>query len=108
MKEEWEAMIAKGPPPKLSRQASSVELTSEATGRGSDTYCYELVSMLIGLSQSDIGCAYLSKQDKLVQELFSLLHIATSRIQLQVGVSYMQQLLISKWAGTSGAGHRYS
>ena len=87
MKEEWEAMVAKGPPPKLSRQGSTVEAPiAEGEGRGSDTYCYELLSMMIGLSQSDVGCGFLSQQEKLVQALFSLLHIATSRMQLQVCV----------------------
>ena len=85
MKEEWEAMVAKGPPPKLAHQASSVEATAtEGEGGVSDTYCYELLSMLIGLSQSEIGCGFLSQQEKLVQDLFSLLHVATSRMQLQV------------------------
>lgn len=85
MREEWEAVVAKGPPPKLTRQGSLVEVTvTEGDGRASDTYCYELLSMLIGLSQSEIGCFSLSQQDKLVQDLFSLLHVATSRMQLQV------------------------
>ena len=86
MREEWEGIVAKGPPPKLTRQGSSVEVaaTAEGEGRASDTYCYELLSMLIGLSQSEIGCGFLSQQEKLVQDLFSLLHVATSKMQLQV------------------------
>lgn len=83
MREEWEALVAKGPPQKLTRQGSTVEGV-EGDGGTSDTYCYELLSMLIGLSQSEIGCGFLSQQDKLVQDLFSLLHIATTRMQLQV------------------------
>lgn len=83
MREEWEAKVAKGPPPKLVRQGSSVEPT-EGEGGSSDTYCFELLSMLIGLSQSEIGCGFLSQQQTLVQDLFSLLHIATSRMQMQV------------------------
>ena len=87
MKEEWEVMVAKGPPPKLSRQQSSIDPPPmEGEGRGSDTYCYELFSMLIGLSQSDIGCAFLSQQDQLVQDLFCLLHVSTCRIQKQVSL----------------------
>lgn len=84
MREEWEAKVAKGPP-KLARQGSVVEAGgAEGEGGTSDTYCYELLSMLIGLSQSEIGCGFLSEQKKLVRDLFSLLHVATSRMQLQV------------------------
>ena len=67
----------------LARQGSSLEL-AEGEGGSSDTYCFELLSMLIGLSKSEIGCGFLSQQETLVQDLFSLLHIATSRMQLQV------------------------
>ena len=85
MREEWETRVAKGPPLKLVRQGSVVEAVSaEGEGGASDTYCYELLSMLIGLSQSEIGCGFLSEQKKLVRDLFSLLHVATPRMQLQV------------------------
>ena len=72
IKDEWEGLI-------LSPSASK-----SGNGKGSDTYCYELLSMLIGLSQSDVGCAFLSEQETLVQNLFSLLHVGTIRLQLQV------------------------
>ena len=92
MKEEWETRVSRGPPPKLARQGSSVEPPAAATeGEGgsssSDTYCFELLSMLIGLSQSEIGCGFLSQQETLVQDLFSLLHVASSRMQKQVHIS---------------------
>ena len=88
MREDWEVSVAKGPPQKLARQGSTAhDGGSEGEGRTSDTYCYELLSMLIGLSQSEIGCGFLSQQEKLVQDLFSLLHVATSRMQLQVYIS---------------------
>ena len=90
MREEWEVRVAKGPPPKLTRQSSSAAFDgADGGGEGggaADTYCYELLSMLIGLSRSEIGCGFLSQQEKLVKDLFSLLHIATSRMQLQVRV----------------------
>ena len=84
MKEEWETRVSRGPPPKLARQGSSVEPTEAEGSLSSDTYCFELLSMLIGLSQSEIGCGFLSQQETLVQDLFSLLHVATSRMQIQV------------------------
>ena len=86
MKEEWEAAVSKPAPPKPSRQTSIEPALAEAVGKSSDTYCYELLSMLIGLSQSDMGCAFLAEQEKLVQDLFTMLHTATTRIQLQVRV----------------------
>lgn len=73
IKDEWEGLLSNRP----------VSLKPN-NGKGSDTYCYELLSMLIGLSQSDVGCAFLSEQEKLVQDLFSLLHVGTIRLQLQV------------------------
>ena len=89
MKEEWEATSSKPPPPKPSRQTSSDPGPSE--GGVADTYCYELLSMLIGLSQSEVGCAFLSEQEKLIKDLFTLLHVTTVRIQMQVctSTSYM-------------------
>ena len=86
MKEEWETAASKPPPPKPSRQTSAEPAVAEAVGKSSDTYCYELLSMLIGLSQSDVGCGFLSEQEKLVQDLFTMLHTASTRIQLQVWV----------------------
>ena len=86
MKEEWEVNASKPVvPPKLSRQLSAEPaMTTETTGKSSDTYCYELVSMLIGLCQSESGCSFLSEQQQLMRDLFTLLHVASTRIQLQV------------------------
>ena len=84
IKEEWEAAVSKPAPPKLARQPSSKSLGTEAVPEVSDTYCYELLSMLFGLSQSDVGCAFLAEQEKLVQDLFTLLHTSSERVQLQV------------------------
>ena len=104
MKEEWEVACSKAPPPPLAKAVKqvSVEVPSAAAapstpgggggGNGggdseqqdSDSYCFELLSMLIGLSQSEVGCSFLSEQDKLVNNLFTLLHVSTLRIQLQV------------------------
>lgn len=85
MKDEWNVKTQVPPAPKVVRQASTAggEL-SEGEGRSADTYCFELLSMLIGLSQSEIGCGFLSQQETLVQDLFTLLHVGNSRMQLQV------------------------
>ena len=50
----------------------------------SDTYCFELLSMILALSGSDVGCRYVSQQSVLIKNLVSLLHIGTPRIQRQV------------------------
>lgn len=83
MKEEWEVTVSKAPPPKPAEGAGQ-EAAGGKEAKSSDSYCFELLSMVTRLSQSDLGCEFLSKQDKLVQDLFALLHIATVRIQLQV------------------------
>ena len=85
MKDEWEVTCIKFPSSvpskKISMGLSSVALSED---QDSDTYCYELLSMLLGLSQSDVGCGFLSEQSILVSDLFTLLHVASLRIQLQV------------------------
>ena len=80
MREEWD----KPPVVKLARQASTSDTSAGDLPKSSDTYCYELLSMLIGLSQSDVGCSFLADQQKLLMDLFTLLHVASIRIQLQV------------------------
>ena len=100
MKEEWETVASKPSPPKPSRQTSTEPALAEAVGKSSDTYCYELLSMLIGLSQSEMGCAFLAEQEKLVQDLFTMLHTTTTRIQLQVCVGG------GKMGGREGEGGR--
>ena len=85
MKDEWELACTKATPSKISKQVSvEPSLVALSEEQDSDTYCYELLSMLLGLSQSDVGCGFLSEQSILVQDLFSLLHVASLRIQLQV------------------------
>ena len=89
MKEEWEKSLKEPTAPKVppARQASHDPSTLEGVGsrsKGPDTYCYELLTMLEGLSQSELGCNYLAGQTQLVQDLVSLLHTASGRIKLQV------------------------
>ena len=86
MKEEWETAASKPAHRKPSWQTSTEPPLVEAIGKSLDTYCYELLSMLIGLSQSEMGCAFLAEQENLVQDLFTMLHTTTTRIQLQVCV----------------------
>jgi E3 ubiquitin-protein ligase MYCBP2 len=52
--------------------------------RASDGFCFELLSMVEALSGSPVGRSYLAQQYSLIQDLFSLLHTASPRIQRQV------------------------
>lgn len=84
MKDEWDVTCCKPLPTKPAKQVNvEPSSTTVSEEQESDTYCYELLSMLLGLSQSDVGCGFLSDQSKLVSDLFTLLHVASLRIQLQ-------------------------
>ena len=54
------------------------------SGSDQDVYCFELLSMVLALSGSSVGRAYLAQQYPLLQDLFSLLHTGTPRVQRQV------------------------
>ena len=54
--------------------------------RSSDMFCFELLSMVLALSGSGVGRAYLAQQHRLLKDLFSLLHTASPRVQRQVGL----------------------
>ena len=75
-KEYWETIEEFVSPRKDEKEAE--------TKFSSDTYCYELMSMVIGLSGSEAGCSYLSEKESLIKDLFILLHVASMRVQLQV------------------------
>ncbi|XP_041356631.1 E3 ubiquitin-protein ligase MYCBP2-like isoform X3 [Gigantopelta aegis] len=71
IKEEWESTLG-----------NKQEMLDD--NRGSDVYCFELLSMVLALSGSSVGRNYLAQQYKLIQDLFGLLHTATPRIMRQV------------------------
>ncbi|GLH12991.1 Putative inhibitor of type v adenylyl cyclase/neuronal presynaptic protein highwire/pam/rpm-1, partial [Gryllus bimaculatus] len=50
-----------------------------------DTYCFEMLSMVLALSGSAVGRAYLAHQHALLRDLLSLLHTGSARVQRQVG-----------------------
>ena len=92
MKKEWETNLKDGPSGGSKVQLTSRQMShepssgSEGKGKGTDTYCYELLTMLSGLSQSELGCTFLTEHEQLVKDLVSLLHTATTRIQLKVNI----------------------
>ncbi|KAF6200677.1 hypothetical protein GE061_005120 [Apolygus lucorum] len=70
MREEWET-----------------RLCSAATNAGSeapDTYCFEMLSMVLALSGSAVGRSYLAHQHALLADLLTLLHTGSARVQRQV------------------------
>jgi E3 ubiquitin-protein ligase MYCBP2 len=77
VREEWEAQL---------------NFPDKPTERLSDTYCFELLSMVLALSGSDVGRAYVAEQYSLLTNLLSLLHTGTARIQCQV-VSVLRRIL---------------
>lgn len=49
-----------------------------------DTYCFEMMSLVLALSGSSVGRTHLASQYAFVKDLLTLLHTATGRIQRQV------------------------
>ena len=68
-------------------------LTSEEGGpRLTDSYCYEMLSMVMALSGSSVGRLYLAQQYGLLKDLLSLLHTGTARVQRAV-ISVLRRVL---------------
>lgn len=80
MREEWEHAISSKE--NANSQPSDDDASSDTS---SDAYCFELLSMVLALSGSNVGRQYLAQQLTLMQDLFSLLHTASPRVQRQVG-----------------------
>ena len=91
MRKEWEANLTQGGGSAGSKPPASRQTSHDPGGEGKGskradtcTYCYELLTMLGGLSQSELGCTFLAEKSQLVRDLVSLLHTTTPRIQLKV------------------------
>ncbi|CAH1777009.1 unnamed protein product [Owenia fusiformis] len=72
VQEEWEALLTTCTP------------AYDVDDRSSDSYCFELLSMVLALSGSGVGRKYIAQQHDLLTDLLNLLHTATPRIQRQV------------------------
>ncbi|KAG8222416.1 hypothetical protein J437_LFUL004875 [Ladona fulva] len=105
VREEWEALLCSGPqtPSGAGPQGqwmflnSTAQQSSDANKGGSsvpptDTYCFEMLSMVLALSGSSVGRAYLSHQYGLLSDLLSLLHTGSARVQRQV-TSLLRRML---------------
>lgn len=78
VREEWEHAIS-------SKENANSQPNDEDAA--SDAYCFELLSMVLALSGSNVGRQYLAQQLTLLQDLFHLLHTASPRVQRQVSAS---------------------
>lgn len=96
-KEDWElanlAHVLKQPPaPMLPAPATQTPVlaalpsseSSPERSRAPDTYCFEMLSMVLALSGSVVGRSYLSQQHGLLRDLLGLLHTGSDRVQRQV------------------------
>lgn len=70
VRDEWECLLCSPVP------------SSEQ--KPSDTYAFEMLSMVLALSGSSVGRVYLSHQYGLLTDLLSLLHTGSARVQRQV------------------------
>ena len=83
-RDEWETLLCSETPP-LSQNAAADQGTS-------DTYCFEMLSMVLALSGSSVGRSYLAQQFGLLKDLLALLHTGSGRIQRQV-ISLLRRVL---------------
>lgn len=88
VREEWEGHLASN------NSTGSNSGYSQETGstKTSDTYCFEMLSMVLALSGSSVGRSYLSHQGGLLSDLLSLLHTGSARVQRQV-TSLLRRIL---------------
>jgi E3 ubiquitin-protein ligase MYCBP2 len=73
MREEWEKSVGKND-----------NTSNNGTVTPTDSYCFEMLSMVSALSGSDVGRSYLADQHDLLSNLLSLLHTGSARVQRQV------------------------
>jgi len=74
LRDDWE----------LSLCSEHGSLDQEDVPKLSDSYCFEMLSMVLALSGSKVGRLYLAQQYSLLRDLLSLLHTGTARVQRAV------------------------
>ena len=82
LRDEWELSLCTG--------VGSVDL--EQVSKLSDTYCFEMLSMVLALSGSKVGRVYLSQQYSLIKDMVSFLHTGSARVQRAV-VAVLRRIL---------------
>lgn len=73
MREEWDKLVCKRD-----------SVSNNGTVTPTDSYCFEMLSMVSALSGSNVGRTYLADQHDLLLNLLSLLHTGSARVQRQV------------------------
>lgn len=73
MREEWEKSVCK-----------KDTVSNNGAVTPTDSYCFEMLSMVLALSGSNVGRSYLADQHDLLLNLLSLLHTGSARVQRQV------------------------
>lgn len=86
LREEWEILLCSPTP------VNSILSDGSDLPKAADTYCFEMLSMVLALSGSSVGRNYLSHQYGLLEDLLSLLHTGTARVQRQV-ISLLRRIL---------------
>ncbi|XP_043461333.1 E3 ubiquitin-protein ligase MYCBP2 isoform X1 [Leptopilina heterotoma] len=86
LREEWETLLCSPTP------VNSILSDGSDLPKAADTYCFEMLSMVLALSGSSVGRNYLSHQYGLLEDLLSLLHTGTARVQRQV-ISLLRRIL---------------
>lgn len=77
MREEWEKSVCK-----------KDTMSNNGTVTPTDSYCFEMLSMVAALSGSNVGRSYLADQHDLLSNLLSLLHTGSARVQRQVTINH--------------------
>lgn len=85
-REEWETLLCSPTP------VNSLLSDNSDMHKAADTYCFEMLSMVLALSGSAVGRNYLSHQYGLLKDLLSLLHTGSARVQRQV-TSLLRRIL---------------
>ena len=86
LREEWEVLLCSPTP------VNSLISENSDVPKAADTYCFEMLSMVLALSGSSVGRNYLSHQGGLLKDLLSLLHTGSARVQRQV-TSLLRRIL---------------
>lgn len=82
VRDEWELLLCS--PPNAPTAGLSASFGNGDMMKQADAYCFEMLSMVLALSGSSVGKAYLSQQHGLLRDVLSLLHIGSARVQRQV------------------------
>ena len=82
LRDDWELSLCTG----------LGSLDQDQVPKLSDTYCFEMLSMVLALSGSNVGRIYLSQQYSLLKDMLSFLHTGSARVQRAV-VAVLRRVL---------------